>query len=152
MKSLGIKLKEIENKINLEKSKKIKRNKKIDQREKKIHLKYIKAWNSGVLNNKTFINNLNMICNKFKKIDSKNNYSWIFYAADISSREKVKDKVAFYFNYGHIDLQLSLSGLYSRVSLDGVQDYKIEQLKEAKQEYLNLILETFKSQNEYLNQ
>ena len=72
----------------------------------------------------------------------------MFYAADVSSKERVKDQVAFYLNYEKVYLQLSLSGLYSRVESFG-QEYKIEQLNEAKEDFLNTILEVFKIQNEF---
>ena len=148
MNDLNKKLKEIENKIDLQRSKKIELNKKVEKREKTIHSKHIKKWNSGVLNNKTFVNNLNKIQKKFKKINSKDNrYSWMFYAADISSRERVKDEVAFYLNFEKVSLQLSLSGIYSRVKLSNGSEYKIGELNKAKGEYLEEILEVFKEQN-----
>ena len=112
MRKLTKKLKEIENRINKERSKKTTLTKKVEQREKKIHLNHIKKWNSGILNNKTFINNLNTIQKRFRKINPKDSrYSWMFYAADISSREKVKDQVAFYVNTQKLYLQLCLDGL-----------------------------------------
>ena len=64
----------------------------------------------------------------------------------VSSKERVKDQVAFYLNYEKVYLQLSLSGLYSRVELFG-KEYKIEELTKAKEEYLDEILEVFKEQN-----
>ena len=70
----------------------------------------------------------------------------MFYAADVSSKERVKDQVAFYLNYKKVYLQLSLSGLYSRIESFG-QEYKIEELTKAKEEYLDEILEVFKEQN-----
>ena len=71
----------------------------------------------------------------------------MFYAADVSSKERVKDQVAFYLNYEKVYLQLSLSGLYSRIESFG-QEYKIEELYLAKEEFLDTILEVFKIQNE----
>ena len=71
----------------------------------------------------------------------------MFYAADISSRERVKDEVAFYLNFQKVSLQLSLSGIYSRVKLSNGSEYKIDELNKAKEEYLNEILEVFKEQN-----
>ncbi len=148
MANLTKKLKEIENKINLDRSKKIILTKKVEQREKKIHLNHIKKWNSGILNNKTFINNLNTIQERFRKINPKDSrYSWMFYAADISSREKVKDQVAFYVNNQKLYLQLCLDGLYSRVELYNGHEYKIDKLKKGKEEFLNLILKVFEDQN-----
>jgi len=148
MKNLDIKLNNIEDKIVSERLRKADLRKRVELREAKIHSEYIKKWNSGVLNNKTFINNLNKIQTKFKKINSKDNrYSWMFYAADISSKERVKDEVAFYLNFKKVSLQLSLSGIYSRVILSNGNEYKIDELNKAKEEYLEEILEVFKGQN-----
>ena len=148
MGNLTKKLKEIESRINQERSKKTILTKKVEQREKKIHLNHIKEWNSGILNNKTFINSLNTIQKRFRKINPKNNrYSWMFYAADISSKEKVKDQVAFYVNSQKVYMQLCLEGIYSRVELYSGDEYKIDKLKKAKEEFLNIILKVFEDQN-----
>jgi len=148
MNNLDVKLNELEDKVVSERLRKADLRKRVELRERKIHSEYIKKWNSGVLNNKTFINDLNKIQTKFKKINSKDNrYSWMFYAADISSRERVKDEVAFYLNFQKVSLQLSLSGIYSEVKLSNRGEYKIEELNKAKEEYLNEILEVFKEQN-----
>ena len=148
MNNLDVKLNELEDKIVSERLRKADLRKRVELREKKIHSEYIKKWNSGVLNNETFINNLNKIQKKFKKINSKDNrYSWMFYAGDISSRERVKDEVAFYLNFQKVSLQLSLSGTYSEVKLSNGNDYKIDELNKAKEEYFNEILEAFKEQN-----
>lgn len=148
MNNLDVKLNELEDKIVSERLRKADLRKRVELREKKIHSEYIKKWNSGVLNNKTFINNLNKIQTKFKKINSKDNrYSWMFYAGDVSSKERVKDEVAFYLNFKKVSLQLSLSGTYSEVKLSNGNDYKINELNKAKEEYLNEILEVFKEQN-----
>jgi len=148
MNNLDIKLNDIEDKVVSERLRKADLRKRVELRERKIHSEYIKKWNSGVLNNKTFINDLNKIQTKFKKINSKDNrYSWMFYAADISSRERVKDEVAFYLNFQKVSLQLSLSGIYSEVILSNGNEFKIEELNKAKEEYLNEILEVFKEQN-----
>jgi hypothetical protein len=148
MNNLDIKLNELEDKVVSERLRKADLRKRVELRERKIHSEYIKKWNSGVLNNKTFINDLNKIQTKFKKINSKDNrYSWMFYAANISSRERVKDEVAFYLNFQKVSLQLSLNGIYSEVILSNHGEYKIEELNKAKEEYLNEILEVFKEQN-----
>ena len=148
MNNLDVKLNELEDKIVSERLRKADLRKRVELREKKIHSEYIKKWNSGVLNNKTFINNLNKIQKKFKKINSKDNrYSWMFYAGDVSSKERVKDEVAFYLNFKKVSLQLSLSGTYSEVKLSNGNDYKIDELNKAKEEYLDEILEAFKEQN-----
>ena len=148
MNNLDVKLIELEDKIVSERLRKADLRKRVELRERKIHSEYIKKWNSGILNNKTFINDLNKIQTKFKKINSKDNrYSWMFYAGDVSSKERVKDEVAFYLNFKKVSLQLSLSGTYSEVKLSNGNDYKIDELNKAKEEYLNEILEVFKEQN-----
>ena len=148
MNNLDVKLNELEDKVVSERLRKADLRKRVELRERKIHSEYIKKWNSGVLNNKTFINDLNKIQTKFKKINSKDNrYSWMFYAGDVSSKERVKDEVAFYLNFKKVSLQLSLSGTYSEVKLSNGNDYKINELNKAKEEYLNEILEAFKEQN-----
>ena len=142
------KLQEIESLIDQDRFRKLQLKLKVEKREQEIHKRYIEKWNSEVLNNKKFINQLNIIQERFRKINPKNNkYSWMFYAADISSKERVKDQVAFYLNHEKVYLQLSLSGLYSRVESFG-KEYKIEELKLAKEEFLDAILEVFKIQNE----
>jgi len=148
MMNLEKKLQEIESIIDQDRIRKLQLKLKVEKREKEIHKKYIEKWNSEVLNNKKFINQLNIIQERFRKINPKNNkYSWMFYAADVSSKERVKDQVAFYLNYEKVYLQLSLGGLYSRVESFG-KEYKIEELKLAKEEFLDAILEVFKIQNE----
>jgi len=145
--NLEKKLQEIESSINEDRFRKLQLQQKVEQREQKIHKRYIEKWNSEVLNNKAFIDQLNTIQQRFSKINPQNNkYSWMFYAADISSRERVKDQVAFYLNYEKVYLQLSLSGLYSRVESYG-GEFKIEEIDKAKQDFLDMILEVFKSQN-----
>ena len=148
MMNLEKKLQEIESVIDQDRFRKLQLKLKVEKREQEIHKRYIEKWNSEVLNNKTFINNLNTIQERFQKINPKNNkYSWMFYAADVSSKERVKDQVAFYLNYEKVYLQLSLSGLYSRIESFG-KEYKIEELNLAKEEFLDTILEVFKIQNE----
>ena len=148
MNNLDVKLNELEDKVVSERLRKADLRKRVELRERKIHSEYIKKWNLSVLKNKTFINDLNKIQTKFKKINSKDNrYSWMFYAADISSRERVKDEVAFYLNFQKVSLQLSLNGICSEVILSNGNEYKIEELNKAKEEYLNEILEVFKEQN-----
>ena len=147
MMNLEKKLQEIESVIDQDRFRKLQLKLKVEKREQEIHKRYIEKWNYEVLNNKKFINQLNIIQERFRKINPKNNkYSWMFYAADISSKERVKDQVAFYLNYEKVYLQLSLSGLYSRIESLG-QEYKIEELTKAKEEYLEEILEVFKEQN-----
>ena len=145
--NLEKKLQEIESSINEERLRKLQLQQKVEQREQKIHKRYIEKWNSEVLNNKAFIDQLNTIQQRFSKINPQNNkYSWMFYAADISSRARVKDQVAFYLNYEKVYLQLSLCGLQSRVeSYRG--EFKIEEIDKAKEDFLDMILEVFKSQN-----
>ena len=148
MMNLEKKLQEIESVIDQDRFRKLQLKLKIEKREQEIHKRYIEKWKSEVINNKTFINNLNIIQERFQKINPKNNkYSWMFYAADLSSKERVKDQAAFYLNYEKVYLQLSLSGLYSRVESFG-KEYKLEELPKAKEKFLDTILEVFKIQNE----
>ena len=145
--NLEKKLQEIESSINEDRLRKLQLQQKVEQREQKIHKRYIEKWNSEVLNNKAFIDQLNTIQQRFSKINPQNNkYSWMFYAADISSRERVKDQVAFYLNYEKVYLQLSLCGTYSRVESYG-GEFKIEEIDKAKEDFLDMILEVFKNQN-----
>ena len=145
--NLEKKLQEIESSINEDRFRKLQLQQKVEQREQKIHKRYIEKWNSEVLNNKAFIDQLNTIQQRFSKINPQNNkYSWMFYAADISSRERVKDQVAFYLNYEKVYLQLSLCGTYSRVESYG-GEFKIEEIDKAKEDFLDMILEVFKNQN-----
>ena len=147
MMNLEKKLQEIESSINEDRLRKLQLQQKVEQREQKIHKRYIEKWNSEVLNNKAFIDQLNTIQQRFSKINPNNNkYSWMFYAADISSRERVKDQVAFYLNYEKVYLQLSLCGTYSRVESYG-GEFKIEEINKAKEDFLDMILEVFKSQD-----
>src|SRR6056300_130496 len=147
MMNLEKKLQEIESVIDQDRFRKLQLKLKIEKREQEIHKRYIEKWKSEVINNKTFINNLNIIQERFQKINPKNNkYSWMFYAADLSSKERVKDQAAFYLNYEKVYLQLSLSGLYSRVESYG-GEFKIEEIDKAKEDFLDMILEVFKSQN-----
>ena len=133
--NLEKKLQEIESSINEDRLRKLKLQQKVEQREQKIHKRYIEKWNSEVLNNKAFIDQLNTIQQRFSKINPQNNrYSWMFYAADISSRERVKDQVAFYLNYEKVYLQLSLCGTYSRVESYG-GEFKIEEIDKAKEDF-----------------
>ena len=145
--NLEKKLQEIESSINEDRFRKLQLQQKVEQREQKIHRRYIEKWNSEVLNNKAFIDQLNTIQQRFSKINpNTHKYSWMFYAADISSRERVKDQVAFYLNYEKVYLQLSLCGTYSRVESYG-GEFKIEEIDKAKEDFLDMILEVFKSQN-----
>ena len=145
--NLEKKLQEIESVIDQDRFRKLQLKLKVEKREQELHKRYIEKWNSEVLNNKTFIDQLNTIQQRFSKINPQNNkYSWMFYAADISSRERVKDQVAFYLNYEKVYLQLSLCGLQSRVESYG-GEFKIEEIDKAKEDFLDMILEVFKSQN-----
>jgi len=148
MNILDVKLNELEDKIVSERLRKADLRKRVELREKKIHSEYIKKWNSGVLNNKTFINNLNKIQTKFKKINSKDNrYSWMFYAGDVSSKERVKDEVAFYLNDQKISLNLILSGKDSEIYFEG-ENFDIKDIDKVKDDYLQLILDVFKDEGD----
>jgi hypothetical protein len=147
MMNLNKKLKDIENKINLEKTKQLERKKKIEKREKEIHKKVIKIWNREVLNNKSFHSNLNQILSTFKRIDPKNKrYFWKIFEFDINKKETLKDNFTFYIKNNRVSLQLTLDSLYTEINVEG-ESFKIENIKKAKEFFLNCILDVFQEQN-----
>ena len=147
MKNLTKRLEDLENKIIETKNDKQRLREKIEKREKEIHQKVIKIWNKQALNDKSFHSNLNKIISSFKKIDPKNKrYFWRTFEFDISKKESLKDSFAFFVSHERIDLQLNLRGLQTDLTVGG-ESFKIENIKKAKELYLNNILETFSSQN-----
>ena len=147
MKNLTKRLEDLENKIIETKNDKQRLREKIEKREKEIHQKVIKIWNKQALNDKSFHSNLNKIISSFKKIDPKNKrYFWRTFEFDISKKESLKDSFAFFVSHERVDLQLNLRGLQTDLTVGG-ESFKIENIKKAKELYLNNILETFSSQN-----
>ena len=147
MKNLTKRLEDLEAKIIENKNDKQRLREKVEKREKEIHQKVIKIWNKEVLNDKSFHSDLNKIVSSFKKIDPKNKrYFWRTFEFDISKKETLKDSFAFFVSYERVDLQLNLRGLQTDLIVGG-ENFKIDNIKKAKDLYLNNILETFGSQN-----
>ena len=147
MKNLIKRLEDIEAKVIETKNDKKRLKEKVEKREKEIHQKVIKIWNKEALNDKSFHSNLNKIVSSFKKIDPKNKrYFWRTFEFDISKKETLKDSFAFFVSHERVDLQLNLRGLQTDLTVGG-ESFKIDNIKKAKELYLNDILETFSSQN-----
>ena len=64
----------------------------------------------------------------------------------ISKKETLKDSFAFFVSHERVDLQLNLRGLQTDLTVGG-ESFKIDNIKKAKELYLNNILETFSAQN-----
>jgi len=147
MKNLSKRLEDLETKIIETKNNKQRLREKVEKREKEIHQKVIKIWNKEALNDKSFHSDLNKIVSSFKKIDPKNKrYFWRTFEFDISKKETLKDSFAFFVNHTRVDFQINLNGLSTDLSGDG-ESFKIDNIKKAKELYLNNILETFSAQN-----
>ena len=147
MKNLTKRLEDLEAKIIKTKNNKQRLREKVEKREKEIHSKVIKIWNKEALNDKSFHSNLNKIASSFKKIDPKNKrYFWRTFEFDISKKETLKDSFAFFVSHERVDLQLNLRGQQTDLTVGG-ESFKIDNIKKAKELYLNNILETFGSQN-----
>jgi hypothetical protein len=147
MKNLTKRLEDLEAKIIETKNNKQKLREKVEKREKEIHSKVIKIWNKQALNDKSFHSNLNKIASSFKKIDPKNKrYFWRTFEFDISKKETLKDSFVFFVSHERVDLQLNLRGLQTDLTVGG-ESFKIDNIKKAKELYLNNILDTFSSQN-----
>ena len=147
MKNLIKKLEDLEAKIIETKNDKQRLREKVEKREKEIHQKVIKIWNKKALNDKSFHSDLNKIVSSFKKIDQKNKrYFWRTFEFDISKKETLKDSFAFFVNHERVDFQINLNGLYTDLSVAG-ESFKIEDIRRAKEVYLNTIIDTFGSQN-----
>jgi len=147
MKSLTKRLEDLEAKIIETKNDKKRLKEKVEKREKEIHQKVIKIWNKEALNDKSFHADLNKIVSSFKKIDPKNKrYFWRTFEFDISKKETLKDSFAFFVNHKRVDFQINLNGLYTDLTVDG-ESFKIDNIKKAKELYLNTIIDTFGAQN-----
>ena len=147
MKNLSKRLEDLETKIIETKNDKQRLREKVEKREKEIHQKVIKIWNKEALNDKSFHSDLNKIVSSFKKIDPKNKrYFWRTFEFDISKKETLKDSFAFFVSHERVDLQLNLRGLQTDLTVGG-ESFKIDNIKKAKEVYLNTIIDTFGSQN-----
>ena len=146
MNDLDKKLKELEDKIVKERSRKKQLREKVQKREAAINEKIIDNWNKEVLKNEKFQANLDTILKKFKEINPNSNYTYLIYESDISKKENIKDQVAVYLDGAKLSLQLELKGIYSRIAT-GWEEFDVNDIKRAKEEFLNGILEIFKEQN-----
>ena len=116
MKDLDKKLKELEDKIVKERSRKKRLREKVQKRESAINEKIIDNWNKEVLKNEKFQANLDTILKKFKEINPNSNYTYLIYESDISKKENIKDQVAVYLDGAKVSLQLELNGISSRIA------------------------------------
>ena len=99
------------------------------------------------MNDKSFHSDLNKIASSFKKIDPKNKrYFWRTFEFDISKKETLKDSFAFFVSHERVDLQLNLRGLQTDLTVGG-ESFKIDNIKKAKELYLNNVIDFFEAQN-----
>jgi len=151
MKNFNQKLEDIEKNIINERTNKKLTTDRAEKREKEANKPIVDKWNSSTINNEQFNSTLNKTLATFKKINPTNNNYFFVYGDDLSSKEKLKNVVSFYLNEEWVSLGLELSGVSSYIALyDSLKEskhYKIEEIEEAKELFLNRILEIFKNQN-----
>lgn len=151
MKNFNQKLEDIEKNIINERTNKKLTTDRAEKREKEANKPIVDKWNSSTINNEQFNSTLNKTLATFKKINPTNNNYFFVYGDDLSSKEKLKNVVSFYLNEEWVSLGLELSGVSSYIavydSLKESKHYKIEEIEEAKEFFLNRILEIFKNQN-----
>ena len=151
MKNFNQKLEDIETNIINERTNKKLTTDRAEKREKEANKPIVDKWNSSTINNEQFNSTLNKTLATFKKINPTNNNYFFVYGDDLSSKEKLKNVVSFYLNEEWVSLGLELSGVSSYIavydSLNESKHYKIEEIEEAKELFLNRILEIFKNQN-----
>ena len=151
MKNFNQKLEDIEKNIINERTNKKLTTDRAEKREKEANKPIVDKWNSSTINNEQFNSTLNKTLATFKKINPTNNNYFFVYGDDLSSKEKLKNVVSFYLNEEWVSLGLELSGVSSYIavydSLNESEHYKIEEIEEAKELFLNRILEIFKNQN-----
>ena len=151
MKNFNQKLEDIETNIINERTNKKLTTDRAEKREKEANKPIVDKWNSSTINNEQFNSTLNKTLATFKKINPTNNNYFFVYGDDLSSKEKLKNVVSFYLNEEWVSLGLELSGVSSYIALyDSLKEskhYKIEEIEEAKELFLNRILEIFKNQN-----
>tara|TARA_E500000178_G_scaffold339451_1_gene380932 strand:+ start:90 stop:545 length:456 start_codon:yes stop_codon:yes gene_type:complete len=151
MKNFNQKLEDIEKNIINERTNKKLTTDRAEKREKEANKPIVDKWNSSTINNEQFNSTLNKTLATFKKINPTNNNYFFVYGDDLSSKEKLKNVVSFYLNEEWVSLGLELSGVSSYIavydSLNESKHYKIEEIEEAKELFLNRILEIFKNQN-----
>jgi|TARA_X000000950_G_C13760858_1_gene596744 hypothetical protein len=147
MENLNKKLKNLENQILDERNYKKEKREKFEKKQFSIHQKFIKIWNEKLSKNKKFKSDLDKILSSFKKINPKNNQYYWMLEEDISVKERVKNIVSFILNEQKISLELRLYGSSSEIYLHEDDTYKIENIENAKENFINEVLEIFQEQN-----
>ena len=147
MENLNKKLKNLENQILDERNYKKEKREKFEKKQFSIHQKFIKIWNEKLSKNKKFKSDLDKILSSFKKINPKNNQYYWMLEEDISVKERVKNIVSFILNEQKISLELRLYGSSSEIYLHEDDTYKIENIENAKENFINEVLEIFQDQN-----
>ena len=147
MENLNKKLKNLENQILDERNYKKRKEKNLKKKQFSIHQKFIKIWNEKLSKNKKFKSDLDKILSSFKKINPKNNQYYWMLEEDISVKERVKNIVSFILNEQKISLELRLYGSSSEIYLYEDDTYKIENIENAKENFINEVLEIFQEQN-----
>ena len=147
MENLNKKLKNLENQILDERNYKKEKREKFEKKQFSIHQKFIKIWNEKLSKSKKFKSDLDKILSSFKKINPKNNQYYWMLEEDISVKERVKNIVSFILNEQKISLELRLYGSSSEIYLHEDDTYKIENIENAKENFINEVLEIFQEQN-----
>ena len=147
MENLNKKLKNLENQILDERNYKKEKREKFEKKQFSIHQKFIKIWNEKLSKNKKFKSDLDKILSSLKKINPKNNQYYWMLEEDISVKERVKNIVSFILNEQKISLELRLYGSSSEIYLHEDDTYKIENIENAKENFINEVLEIFQEQN-----
>ena len=151
MKNFNQKLEDIETNIINERTNKKLTTDRAEKREIEANKQIVDKWNLSTINNEQFNSTLNKTLATFKKINPKNNNYFFVYGDDLSAKEKLKNVVSFYLNEEWVSLGLVLSGVSTYITVyDNLKEsklYKIEEIEEAKELFLNRILEIFRNQN-----
>ena len=151
MKNFNQKLEDIETNIINERTNKKLTTDRAEKREIEANKQIVDKWNLSTINNEQFNSTLNKTLATFKKINSTNNNYFFVYGEDLSVKEKLKNVVSFYLNEEWVSLGLVLSGVSTYITVyDNLKEskhYKIKEIEEAKELFLNRILEIFKNQN-----
>ena len=152
MKNFNQKLEDIETNIINERTNKKLTTDRAEKREIEANKQIVDKWNLSTINNEQFNSTLNKTLATFKKINPTNNNYFFVYGDDLSAKEKLKNVVSFYLNEEWVSLGLVLSGVSTYITVyDNLKEsklYKIEEIEEAKELFLNRILEIFKNQNQ----
>ena len=151
MKNFNQKLEDIETNIINERTNKKLTTDRAEKREIEANKQIVDKWNLSTINNEQFNSTLKKTLATFKKINPTNNNYFFVYGDDLSAKEKLKNVVSFYLNEEWVSLGLVLSGVSTYITVyDNLKEsklYKIKEIEEAKELFLNRILEIFKNQN-----